>query len=270
MRAFRVTVVERDEDLVTGELYDAGTDGIEVGPAKDDRVSLLAYFSNDVDLAVLRQRLKDAAVEPVPIPDVDWVARFRESFRAFRVGRFVVAPPWDRPADGEDLLLVDPGRAFGTGTHESTRLCLGALEDLAHRRDLGRVVDVGTGTGILGVAAARLGARLVVASDTDPEATASARTHARLNGVDLCIVRGDAARPFLPGAFDLVLANLTAPLLVAHARGLAALRASGGGLVLSGLLDTDVDEVGAAYAACGPPETRHDGEWVALVYEAGS
>jgi ribosomal protein L11 methyltransferase len=267
MRAFRVTVVERDEDVVTGELYDAGTDGIEVGPARADRVSLLAYFSNDIDLVALRRRLTDAAVEPVPVPDVDWVARFRESFRTFRVGRFVVAPPWDRPPDAEDLLLLDPGRAFGTGTHESTRLCLGALEDLARRRDLGRVVDVGTGTGILGIAAARLGARLVVASDTDPEATASARAHARLNRVDLSVVRGDGARPFLPGTFDLVLANLTAPLLVAHARGLAALRTPGAGLVLSGLLDTDVEEVGAAFADCGHPETRRDGEWVALAYE---
>ena len=89
----------------------------------------------------------------------------------------MVAPPWDRPAAG-DLLLVDPGRAFGTGTHESTRLCLGALEDLAGRRALGTVIDVGTGTGILGIAAARLGARLVVASDTDPDSTTSARAHA--------------------------------------------------------------------------------------------
>ena len=270
MRAFRVTVLEHDEDVVTGKLYEAGTDGIEVGPATNDRVSLLAYFSNDVDLAGLRQRLKDAAVEPVPVPEIDWVARFRQSFRAFRVGRFVVAPPWDQPADAEELLLVDPGRAFGTGTHESTRLCLGALEDLARRRDLGRVLDVGTGTGILSVAAARLGARLVVASDVDPEATASARTHARLNGVELRVVRGDGARPFEPGAFDLVLANLTAPLLVAQARDLAALRAPGGGLVLSGLLETDLEEVGAAYASCGRPETRHDGEWAALLYGGGS
>jgi ribosomal protein L11 methyltransferase len=269
-RAFRVTVLERDEDVVTGELYEAGTDGIEVGPATNDRVSLLAYFSNDVDLAGLRKRLNDAAVEPVPVPEVDWVARFRESFRPFRVGRFVVAPPWDRPPDAEDLLLVDPGRAFGTGTHETTRLCLGALEDLARLRSLGRVIDVGAGTAILSVAAARLGARPVVASDIDPEAIDSARTHASLNGVDLCVVRGDGARPFAPGAFDLVLANLTAPLLLAQARDLAALRAPGGGLVLSGLLETDLREVGAAYAFCGTPETRRDGEWAALLYGEAS
>jgi ribosomal protein L11 methyltransferase len=265
-RAFRVTVLERDEDLVTGELYQAGTDGIEVGSAASDHIALLAYFSNDVDLEGLRERLKNATVEPVPVPEIDWVARFRESFRCFRVGRFVVAPPWDRPAQDQDLLLVDPGRAFGTGTHESTRLCLGALEDLARCRSLGRVIDVGAGTAILSVAAARLGARLVVASDIDPEAIDSARTHAGLNGVAIHVVRGNGARPFAPGAFDVVLANLSAPLLVDRAPELAALRAPGGELVLSGLLETDLGEVGAAYASCGRPQTRHDGEWAALLY----
>jgi ribosomal protein L11 methyltransferase len=269
-RAFRVTVMERDEDIVTGQLYDAGTDGIEVGPATDDRVSLLAYFSNDVDLATLQRRLKGVDVESVPVPDVDWVARFRESFQASRVGRFIIAPPWDRPTGDGDLLLIDPGRAFGTGTHETTRLCLGALEDLARRRDLGAVVDVGTGTGILGIAAARLGARLVVASDTDPEATASALAHARLNRVDLRLVRGDGAHPFRPAAFDLILANLTAPLLLAQARGLAALRTPSGALVLSGLLETDLKDVVVAYASCGRPDTRREGEWAALVYEGAS
>ena len=269
MRAFRVTVVERDEDLVTGELYEAGTVGIEVGATTTDQVSLLAYFSNDVDLVALRERLKNATVEPVPVPDVDWVARFRESFRAFRVGRFVVAPPWDRPSDAGDLLLVDPGRAFGTGTHESTRLCLDAIERLAARRALGRAVDIGTGTGILGIAAARLGAQPVVASDTDPEAIGSARAHSDLNGAALHLVRADGPGAFRRGAFDLVLANLTAPLLVAHARGLVALRAAGGALVLSGLLDADLDDVQGAYAAGGPPEVHRDGEWAALVCEGG-
>jgi ribosomal protein L11 methyltransferase len=266
MRAYRVSVVERDEDLVTAELYAAGTDGIEVGPTRDDRVSLLAYFPDDVDLAALRERLATATVEPVAIPQVDWVARFRESFRAFRVGGFVVAPPWDRPPEGGQLLLVDPGRAFGTGTHETTRLCLRALEDLARRRRPGRVIDVGAGTGILGIAAALLGAHLVVATDNDPEATAAARAHACLNGVELRLVRGDGPRPFVPEAFDLVLANLTAPLLVAHAHGLAQLRSPGGTLVLSGLLEADIAEVQVAYAGSGAPEVRRDGEWAALVY----
>jgi ribosomal protein L11 methyltransferase len=227
---------------------------------------LLAYFADDADLDALRPQLPSATIEPVPVPDVDWVARYRDSFRSFPVGRFIVAPPWDRPVRAENLILVDPGRAFGTGTHESTRLCLGAIEDIAGRRPLGRMIDVGTGTGILGIAALRLGARVVVASDTDPEATSSARAHADLNGVRLHLVRGDGPRPFKTGAFDLVVANLTSPLLVAHARGIAALRAPTGALVLSGLLGTDLPDVEAPFAAVGKPEVRRDGEWAALVY----
>ena len=270
MRAYRVTVPELHEDMATALLWEAGTAGIEVGAASEDRVSLLAYFEEDVGLDLLRGRLDGVTIEPVPIPDVDWVARFRESFRAFRVGGFLIAPPWDRPLEDEGLLLVDPGRAFGTGTHETTRLCLGALEDRAMRRPLGRVLDVGTGTGILAVAAARLGAAFVVASDTDPEAIASSAHHAGLNRVTLHLVRCDGAGPFPPASFDLVLANLTAPLLVAHAPGLARLRTPRGTLVLSGLLETDLGDVQGAYADLGPPEVCRDGEWAALVYEGAA
>ena len=266
MHAFRVTVREADEDQATALLWEAGTAGIEVDAAPGGRTALLAYFPTEASLEALEEALEDVTIEAVPVPEVDWVARFRETFRAFRVGRFAIAPPWDRPADEEDLIVVDPGRAFGTGTHESTRLCLGALEDLAGVRALGRVVDVGTGTGILGVAALRLGACLVVASDTDPEATASAVHHATLNTAPLRVVRGDGAEPFRPGAFDVVLANLTAPLLVRHAAPIARLRRPGGALVLSGLLDSDLPKVQAAYAACGRFGVRQDGEWTALVY----
>jgi ribosomal protein L11 methyltransferase len=79
----------------------------------------------------------------VPVPDVDWVARFRDGFRALRSGRFLIAPAWAAPEPSPDVLLVDPGRAFGTGTHETTRLCLAALEELARLRPLGRTLDLG-------------------------------------------------------------------------------------------------------------------------------
>jgi ribosomal protein L11 methyltransferase len=270
MRAFRVTVSERDEDRVTGELYEAGTDGIEVAAASGGGVSLLAYFSNDIDIDDLRDLLGDRTIEEVPVSDVDWVARFRESFTCFRVGRFLIAPPWDEATDDGERLVIDPGRAFGTGTHESTRLCLSAIEELAGRRRLGRVIDIGTGTGILGIAAARLGASPVVASDTDPEAIESARSHADLNRSPLHIVRADGAAAFRHHAFDLVLANLTAPLLVGHAPAIEALRDPQGVLVLAGLLDTDLTDVQTAYASSGTPEVKRDGEWAALVYGAHS
>jgi ribosomal protein L11 methyltransferase len=204
---------------------------------------------------------------PSDVPDVDWVARFRETFRPFRAGRFLVTPPWAEAGEAAERLIVDPGRAFGTGTHETTRLCLAAVEELAaETAGLGRVVDVGAGTGILGIAALRLGARLAVASDTDPEAVASCRAHAGLNDVPLRVVRGDGGRPFREAAFDVVLANLTAPLLVERSAELHALLSPEGRLVLSGLLETDLLEVQAAFASCGGPAARLEGEWAALVY----
>jgi ribosomal protein L11 methyltransferase len=268
MRAWRVTVAAADEDLAAAALWDAGTAGIEVRPASEGRVHLLAYFADDAAAPAPALLPPGAVVEPTDVPEVDWVGRFRETFRSFRAGRFLVAPPWDAPeAPSPDLLLVDPGRAFGTGTHETTRLCLGALEELARRRALGRTLDLGAGTALLAIAAGRLGAGPVYASDLDPEATISSCHHARLNGVPLHVVRADGGRGFRPGSFDLVLANLMALLLVDRAAEVRSLLAPAGALVLSGLLVEDVPYVRDAFGACGTPALRLDGEWVALVYE---
>jgi ribosomal protein L11 methyltransferase len=274
MRAFRVLVEAADEEQATAALWEAGTAGIEVRPA-GDQVELLAYFPESAELAAVQSALaqpplKSATVAATTVPEVDWVARFREGFRPFQAGRFLIAPPWNAPRASPDVLLVDPGRAFGTGTHETTRLCLEAVEDLAGRRPLGRTLDLGAGTGLLAIAAARLGARPVIASDVDAEATASARAHAALNATPLRVVRADGGRGIRAGAFDLVLANLLALLLVDRAEEIRRLLAPGGALVLSGLLLEDVPIVRAAFAACGSPRERRLGEWVALVYEAVS
>lgn len=269
MRAWRVTVAAEDEDLATAALWEAGTAGVEVRGGTAGRLDLLAYFADDAPPLTPALLPPGAAVEPAEVPDVDWVERFREGFRAFRVGRFVVAPPWDTPSSGPspDLLVVDPGRAFGTGTHETTRLCLSALEDLAARRPLGRTLDLGSGTALLAIAAGRLGASPVFASDIDPEATSSSRHHARINRSRLGVVRADGGRGLRAGSFDLVLANLMALLLIDRSAEIRSLVAPGGALVLSGLLVDDLPFVRDAFAACGRPTERLDGEWGALVYE---
>ncbi len=267
MLAFSLTLEAAREDEGTAMLWDHGTCGVEVKPAASGAVQLLAYFERDPDIEALRRALPEAEIASVPVPEVDWVARFREGFRPFRVGRFLVTPRWEAGTPFADALVVDPGRAFGTGTHETTRLCLEALEELAARRPLGRTLDLGSGTGLLAVAAGRLGAGPVVASDLDPEATAASRLHAQLNGAPLQVVRADGGAAFRAGSFDLVLANLMALLLVDRASEITALLAPGGALVVSGLLLGDVPAVRDAYAPCGIPRQQTQGEWAALVFE---
>ena len=149
--AFRVALPASLEDAVSGRLWERGTLGLELREAEGGALTILAYFDDAEGLErSLRGELElDAGVslERVPVPEVDWVARFREGFVARRVGGFLIAPCWDVPGveDGS-VLVVDPGRAFGTGTHESTRLCLRALESLAVGA-AARVLDVGAGSG---------------------------------------------------------------------------------------------------------------------------
>ncbi len=267
--AYRITVPEALEDQALGVLWELGTHGVEVQRAAPGQIALLAYFPEDCSFERLSAALATLSdrIEPVPVPEVDWVKHFRETFRGFAVGRFRVAPPWDIPdrlSRDERLLVIDPGRAFGTGTHETTRLCLAEAEALFDARIPSRVLDIGTGTGILAIAAARLGAPHVVGVESDPEALVTARHHARLNRVELALVQGDAGAALRPSSFDLVLANLTAPLLRARASQIAGLVAPSGTLVLSGVLVDEAASVGAAYAALGSPGERREGEWSAL------
>lgn len=271
IQALLVSVAERDEDQASAILWELETLGVEVqgGPPGESR--LLAYFTAAEGLLErLREALAKlplARVEPSAIPDVDWVARFRQNFRGFDVGNFRVAPPWDPPASllpKQRLILVDPGRAFGTGTHETTRLCLRAIEQIFADRAPRRVVDVGTGTGILAIACALLGAPDVTGIENDPEALESARGHAERNGVAVVLRLGDGGRGLEAAAYDLVLANLTAPLLCERADELARLARRDGELVLSGLLAEEAPGVIAAYQAFGAVLQTDDGEWASL------
>jgi ribosomal protein L11 methyltransferase len=265
--AFWVTYPPALEDEVVALLFERGTVGIEhAAPAGGG--ALLAYFhaSPSLEAASLLGRA-DIQVRRAPVPAVDWVARFRETFRAFDAGRFRVVPAWDAESRVRhpDALLVDPGRAFGTGTHETTRLCLEALGRLADGPGLGRVVDIGTGSGLLAIAALRLGATAAVGVDNDGEAIESAAHHAELNRARLSLVVGDGGRALRAGLFDTVLANLMAPLLLERVREFGTLRSPGGRLVLSGLLLEDVALVSEAYRSLGPIQELRDGQWAALL-----
>jgi len=273
MIAFRITASEADEDRLVALLWELGTEGAEVQPAEPGRLTLLAYFQNQPELADrLRARLADAGpvlcIEPAEIPKVDWVEEFRSNFEPLSVGSFWIAPPWRRPVferPRERLIIIDPGQAFGTGTHESTRLCLAALEELEHEAPLGRTIDLGAGTGILALAAAQLGAHSVTAVDIDLACVTAAQHHAALNASELHVVRGNAGQPFSKGRFDLVLANLTSALLIERRDEIGDLCAPRARIVLSGLLVADLDLVTDAYSSLGLAHSRLMGEWAALL-----
>jgi ribosomal protein L11 methyltransferase len=176
-------------------------------------------------------------VEVADVEDEDWARRTQADLPAIRVGRIIVAPPWDLPAPavagGALLVEIEPSRGFGTGHHQSTRLCLVLLQSL--QLSSRTLTDVGTGSGVLAIVAAKLGAPFVSAIDVDPDAIDNARENIVRNHVEAVVeahVR-DLTEPGLPAA-DVATANLTGTLLARHAAELAALVKPGGSLIVSG------------------------------------
>ncbi len=208
----------------------------------------------------------------------DWANAWKKHFPVLRIGRrVVIRPTWRRHRREPDdvVLALDPGMAFGTGLHPTTRLCLAALEELADRgvlatagKDGGptRVADIGSGSGILSIAAALLGARSVLAVDIDPIAVAASTSNARRNRLARRIRVREGSAPTGEGPFDLVLANLVATLLVNLADGLVAEARPGGTLLLSGIFVNREQDVVDAFTARGVTITRRwaEGDWVAL------
>ena len=200
----------------------------------------------------------------------DWTYAWREYYVAQRIGRVVVVPSWiDEPLrEGETAVRIDPGMAFGTGLHPTTRGCLSLLQDLEPMPS--RVLDVGCGSGILALAALALGAHAAVAIDTDPLAVEATRANAALNGLAERIVARQGSLGATPDErYVLVLANLVASLLVELAPRLAAHTADGGTLVAGGIVATRSAEVRSALEAAGFAVRRavDDGEWLSLRLE---
>lgn len=213
-------------------------------------------------------------VEPADVEDDDWARRTQADLPAVRVGRIVVAPPWDLPAGGDaaqpagdrDLVVViEPSRGFGTGHHQSTRLCLVLLQsrDLAERT----VIDVGTGSGVLGIIAAKLGAAYVSAIDIDPDAVENARENIRRNGVERLVeahVR-DVEAGGLPPA-EVVTANLTGSLLARYAEPLKTMVRPAGSLIVAGFTVDERPLVTDAFtAAFDLTESAEEDGWWAFV-----
>lgn len=207
------------------------------------------------------------------VHEEDWAEAWKEHFPVLRVGRrIVIRPTWREysTADGDVVISLDPGMAFGTGLHPTTRLCLAAIEDLAAGGKLGgaTAIDVGCGSGILAICGALLGARQVLAIDTDPLAVEVSRRNADLNGVSDVIAVRHGSLPLAepPAEFDVVFANLVAGLLVDLAADLADVVARDGILLASGIFRDREPDVVSAFESCGlrVVARQAEGDWVGL------
>ena len=197
------------------------------------------------------------------VPDDDWARRSQQGLRAIEAGGLVIAPPWDVPKGSMPVITIEPSTGFGTGHHATTRLCLRMMQQLDLRG--ARVLDVGTGSGVLALAAWKLGAGDVAAVDNDPDALDNARSNIELNGAggSIDIIRDDLSGLRIERA-DVVLANLTGAVLMRYADELQSLVVQGGCLVLSGFAPNDAAVVRMAFADFDVIGEEQEADWGAL------
>jgi ribosomal protein L11 methyltransferase len=256
---------------------EAGALGTVTNEPSDGLIRIVGYFETTPDREQIRSELLEALrIYNLPTSSVrdmnieqfanrDWLDEWKKNWQPVVVGRFVIAPPWSEIKDRPDQIVIriEPGMAFGTGTHETTRLCLAAIEN---HFSGGSLLDVGTGTGILAIAAAKLFPEsMIIACDTDEDAIAIAKGNARANDVgdQIEFVVGPA-NDSMPSA-DLVCANLTADVILQILPTLINLTC--GKLVLSGILETQLKSMADRLHEAGVSDVdvTQDGEWVCCV-----
>jgi len=255
----------------------------EIPPA--DRLIVRAYFPDDERAEDARQKLREALyymsrLYPIPEPafrvvrEEDWATAWKAHYHPVRLGRrLVIRPAWAELPDlrPDDVVLVlDPGMAFGTGTHPTTQLCLIALEELLEGWPAVDVLDLGSGSGILGIVALKLGARRVLALDTDPIAVTATLDNAALNDVADRLTAQQGSLDTLQSTarhFDLALVNILAKVIVALCdQGLGRVLRPGGVGLFSGIIEEQAGEVEAALRRTGlePVGRRTLGDWVVI------
>src|SRR5438034_10106153 len=275
--ALEVALETQAREAVEYALMEAGALGTETHETDEELVNVTAYFDLVPDREQVRRELSEALrIYNLPsssvrdmrlceVEDCDWLGEWKKNWQPAVVGRFIIAPPWTeiRNANQRIVIRIEPGMAFGTGTHETTRLCLKAIEKYFRG---GSFLDVGTGTGILAIAAAKVFSNAHIAGcDTDAEAVAIAKENARLNDVeDRIDFRVGSVDEETPSA-DLVCANLTAPVIVESLPLL--LGVSCGRLILSGILDSQIEMVQSRLLELGAAdlEFNSDREWISIV-----
>lgn len=246
------------EDLFQAALSDYDVVAIDEGPPEGWRVFFSSAAERDSAAVHLSVDFPGLSMRPVDVPDEDWAARSQASLRAIHVGRIIVAPPWDAPV----TIVIRPSMGFGTGHHATTRLCLDALQ---HVEVSGlTVLDVGTGSGVLAIAASLLGAAGVTGIDEDEDAVHASWDNLALNGgAMVSLLIGDFRSTPLAHA-DIVLANLTGGLLMSAADRLRQLTAPGGRLILSGFRLHEEGDVLATFPGLSVERRGEEEGWICV------
>ena len=277
--ALELTFAKAAESAVTPQLWNAATTGLEVSEDNADTVTMRAYFDVAPDVEKLRADIHQALtflhlpasalqnLAALTIADQDWLTEWKKGYEPMNIGaRWLVTPSWKREqvAAGDRILIqIDPGMAFGTGTHETTRGCLELLEKYWQG---GALLDVGTGTGILAIAALKaFPDATVIGFDNDPEAILVAEENAAINQVaDALTLETNRLSSYTEQDFDVVVANLTADVIAPLAAELSQVVKGDGVLIVSGILQEQGEEVLRALTANSFSllESKPDGEWI--------
>ena len=254
-------------DLIEQELLDKPRDVVIVH-------MYLAPDENPAEvLPLFRQRLDDAGVEYTlnteGVEQEDWQNAWKQYYHAMDIGqRLAIVPGWEEYDTDRTVITMDPGMAFGTGTHETTSLCLETLDELVQGGE--RMLDIGTGSGILAIAALKLGAKEAEGVDIDPMCVRTAGENARRNGVAerLTVLVGDLSDK-ASGVYDIITANIVAAAILSLAPAVPALMAPGAKFIASGIIDERRDEVldGLKAAGLRPVQVKEKRGWVCIICE---
>lgn len=225
-------------------------------------------------LAFLRERIAasgvEASIETVGVKESDWADVWKQYYKPVHIGKnIVIVPAWERyePAEGEITVSMDPGMAFGTGTHETTRLCATFLEKYLKPTD--RVLDVGTGSGILAIIAAKLGARDIDALDIDANAVRAAQRNCEDNGADFIRCRVSDLIASAEGEYDLICANIVADIIIRMAADVARYMKPGALLIVSGIIARQAEDAKAALVNGGLElcDMLEENDWNSFVFK---
>lgn len=276
-----VTIRVRPEQLELAQLrlWELGASGLEerdqstlVRESAPGHSVIIAAFPDEAAARYALTEIRgEYDAEIIYVPQEDWATEWRRGFGAQRIGkRLLLHPSWE-PAQsepGEVVLTIDPENAFGSGDHETTRLVLQVLDERVAGGE--RVLDVGCGSGVLSIAALRLGAASAFATDIDEDAVVVARRNAELNQASVGFQASTQALADIEGSYDIVLANIETRVLVQMPEDLQARLAPSGFLVLSGILRGELEAILAAYAAMKLEQCLEEGEWCACVLRSAA